>query len=318
MSSPSITLQHNLQTNDPTKIFLISDKQLPPNWIFLFFLLPASWKLIWPHLLLVACIFRHQTVTEVTGTTNLFQEIPHNIKILIDLDVSLLGVPIKDSSMEPTFENKVQNIHLMKERLTCLEPHQTLTLLKKNTGMHFVPSTDSYGQLRNERMEEKSWGLWIVIEASCKHSISDNNFICSLYELLGWCLNLPCKPISSDHRVSRGNGNVQGAKWWNWGSSERVQSQVVKLGWTHDYNLLQETGVKYLSDLKSKIIRSISTWLGYVGPGDCCSFSWNTFGYRFLNSSNCSQDFSCGMWTMWLQVWSHVYYLRPPLPGLQV
>ena len=41
-----------------------------------------------------------------------------------------LGVPVSEAPIKPAIESKVQNLRLMKEKLTCLEPHQGLTLVK--------------------------------------------------------------------------------------------------------------------------------------------------------------------------------------------
>ena len=63
-------------------------------------------------------ILGHQTAAEVPQTTELFQEI--------------LPAPMSEASIKPAIEGKVQNLRLMRERLTCLEPHQGLTLLKNS------------------------------------------------------------------------------------------------------------------------------------------------------------------------------------------
>ena len=71
-----------------------------------------------------------KTVTEVTRTSSRFQENLPNIKRLTDSEIWLLGAPVSDASIKPAIEDKVQNLHLMNGRLTCLEPNQATSLLK--------------------------------------------------------------------------------------------------------------------------------------------------------------------------------------------
>ena len=122
-------------------------------------------------------ILGHKTTAEVTQATELFQEILPDIKTLTDSQALLLGAPVSGASMKPAIESKVQNLRLMKENFTCLEPHQSLTLLKNSFSkrkLQYIPRISSayiYGdtlhefdeltrsllsQIANVRINEKS------------------------------------------------------------------------------------------------------------------------------------------------------------------
>ena len=74
----------------------------------------------------------HQTTIEVILTTNLFHGNFPDVNILTDSQILLSGAPVSEASNKPAFESKVQNLRLMSERLTCLEP------------LHGLPSSKNY------------------------------------------------------------------------------------------------------------------------------------------------------------------------------
>ena len=80
-----------------------------------------------------------------TWTWNYYKSYPNNWfisripsrykKKLKDSQVLLCEAPLSEALIRPAIESKVQNVRLMNERLTCLEPHQVLALLKNYFSM---------------------------------------------------------------------------------------------------------------------------------------------------------------------------------------
>ena len=76
-------------------------------------------------------ILGHQTTTEVTITTDLYQEILPDTKILTDTQILLLQASVSEASIKPTIEAKVKNLRL--------EPHHGQTLLKNYFSIRLGP-----------------------------------------------------------------------------------------------------------------------------------------------------------------------------------
>ena len=54
----------------------------------------------------------HKTSTEITQTTDLFQETLPDIKIMTDSQILFLGAPVREASIKPAIESKFQKAHL--------------------------------------------------------------------------------------------------------------------------------------------------------------------------------------------------------------